>query len=139
MVGQSNSFIAELLVDEVDIVKLEVGQTALITIDAYDKQVFKASIKKIYPQKNNRSQTFKIEARFIDTPDKLYPGLSGEANILINEKKGALVIPKACLVDDNHVETENGLVEITTGLESLDMIEVLSGLTKEDVIYLPKE
>ena len=139
IVGHSKDFIAELLIDEVDIIKLEEGQTALITIDAYGKQVFKAKITKIYPQKNNRSQTFKIEARFIDIPKKLYPGLSGEANILINEKADVLTIPKAYLLDENHVKTKNGVVEITTGLESLTLVEVLSGITKDDIIYFPEE
>lgn len=139
MIGHSKNFIAELLIDEVDIIKVKESQIALITIDAYGKKVFKAKITKIYPQKNNRSQTFKIEARFVDVPKKLYPGLSGEANILISEKPNVLTIPKAYLVDDNHVKTENGLVEITTGLESLSLIEVLSGITEDDIIYFPEE
>lgn len=139
MVGSSNSFIAELLIDEVDVVKLDVEQAALISLDAYGDKVFKAVVTKIYPQKNDRSQTFKIEARFVDVPKKLYPGLSGEANILINEKSNALVIPKVCLIDGNKVETEKGLIEIEKGLESLDMVEVLSGLTKDDNIYFPEK
>lgn len=139
MIGHSKDFIAELLIDEVDIIKLKEEQTALITIDAYGKKVFKANITKIYPQKNSRSQTFKVEARFIDTPNKLYPGLSGEANILISEKTNVLTIPKAYLVDENHVKTDIGIVEITTGLESLDLIEVLSGITTDDKIYFPED
>ncbi len=139
MLGSSNQFIAELLVDEVDVVKLNLDQEALITLDAYSEKVFRASVSKIYPQKNNRSQTFKIEARFIDVPEKLYPGLSGEANILINQKQQALVIPRSCLMEGNKVETETGLVEITVGLESLDYVEVLKGLSKNDKVFLPAE
>lgn len=139
MVGSSKHFIAELLIDEVDVVKLNLNQEALITLDAYDEKVFRATITKIYPQKNNRSQTFKIEAQFVDVPPKLYPGLSGEANIIINQKEQALVIPKRYLIDDNKVQTEQGIVEITTGLESLDFVEVLSGLSGKDKIFLPEE
>ncbi|MDF1672957.1 MAG: efflux RND transporter periplasmic adaptor subunit [Vicingaceae bacterium] len=139
MVGHSKDFIAELLIDEVDIIKLKKNQIALITIDAYGKKVFKANINKIYPQKNNRSQTFKVEARFVDIPEKLYPGLSGEANILISEKPNVLTIPKAYLIDETHVKTDNGIIEITTGLESLDLIEILSGITKDDILYFPEE
>lgn len=139
MLGSSNKFIAELLIDEVDVVKLELNQEALITLDAYGDKVFKATITKIYPQKNNRSQTFKIEARFIDVPSKLYPGLSGEANILISQKENALVIPKSCLIDGNKVETEMGKIEVEVGLESLDYVEVLKGLTKTDKVFLPAE
>jgi len=137
-VGSRSTFIAELLVDEVDIARLEIGQQVLITLDAFDKQVFEARVHKIFPQKNQRSQTFKIEAQFDQQPDKLYPGLSGEANIVIAEKKNVLSIPKAYLVD-NKVKTDDGLVEITTGLESLDKVEVLSGIDANTTLYLPEE
>ena len=63
-VGSATDFIIEMLVDEVDIVKIEKGQKALITLDAYSSEVFEARINKIYPQKDSRSQTFKIEALF---------------------------------------------------------------------------
>jgi len=139
VIGSQFKFIAELLVDEVDIAQISVGQKVLITLDAYNQQVFEAVVDKIYPQKNERSQTFKIEASFINKPDKLYPGLSGEANILIAEKKNVLTIPKIYLIDNNKVTTDKGIIEIKIGLESLDKIEVLSGLDINTTIYLPED
>lgn len=139
MIGSTTKFIAELLVDEVDIVKIELNQSVLITLEAYKNQVFEAKIIKIYPQKNERSQTFKVEAEFVENPKALYPGLSGEANILISTKKNALVIPKVYLFKDKTLETENGKTAVTTGLESLDQIEILSGIDENTVIYLPEE
>ena len=139
MVGSSTYFVLELLVDEVDVVKLSLSQEALITLDAYKNKVFKAKVTKIYPQKNERSQTFKIEAVFIDAPDQLYPGLSGEANILISEKKGALVIPNVCLLEGNQVETTNGMVQVKIGLENLEFVEILEGLTTSDQVLYPED
>ncbi|MCO6500876.1 MAG: efflux RND transporter periplasmic adaptor subunit [Vicingus serpentipes] len=139
MVGSQSKFIAELMVDEVDIAKIELGQKVLITLDAYGVEVFEATIGKIYPQKNERSQTFKIEAEFVREPAKLFPGLSGEANIIVAEKSNVLSIPKIYLINGNKVKTDNGIIEIKTGLESLDKIEVLSGIDKNTVIYLPEE
>jgi multidrug efflux pump subunit AcrA (membrane-fusion protein) len=139
MIGSKTKFLAELLVDEVDIARIELNQEVLITLDAYKNQVFEAYVSKIYPQKNERSQTFKIEAEFTKKPPKLFPGLSGEANIVIAEKVDVLTIPKLFLVDGNKVNTDDGLIELKTGLESLDKIEILSGLDKNTTIYLPKE
>lgn len=51
MIGSSSDFILELLVDEVDVVKLALNQEALITLDAYKNKVFRATVVKIYPQK----------------------------------------------------------------------------------------
>lgn len=98
---------------------------------------FEQQSLKFIPKKNERSQTFKIEAKFKDVPKQLYPGLSGEANILIHEKEKALVIPRICLLDGNKVETLNGTIEVTTGLENLEYIEILSGLSEEDEVYYP--
>lgn len=139
MIGSSSKFIAELLVDEVDIVNIELHQSVKITLDAYKNKVFDAIVTKIYPQKNERSQTFKIEAEFIETPKALYPGLSGEANVLISTKKNALVIPKAYLSKEKNIKTDHGFIAVEFGMESLDKIEILSGIDENTIIFLPEE
>ncbi len=138
-VGSSDVFVVEMLVDEVDIVKIQHGQKALITLDAYPAVVFETRIHKIYPKKDDRSQTFKIEATFITPPEKLYPGLSGEGNIIIQQKEDALVIPKEYLIGSNTVETESGLIEITTGLQNLQFVEILSGINRTTYLLKPAE
>lgn len=138
-IGSTNDFIIEMLVDEVDIVKLKIGQTALITLDAYGSKVYSAIINKIYPRKDERSQTFKIEAIFSEPPEVLYPGLAGEGNIIISQKENAITIPKEYLIDDNKVLTEEGIIEIVTGIQDLERIEVRSGLDAETYILKPEE
>ena len=137
-VGQGNKFVVELLVDEVDIVKLTLGQKVYITLDAYNSDVFEAVLEKIYPRKDERSQTFKVEALFKDPPAKLYPGLSGEGNIIIAEKKETLTIPKEYLVGESKVLTEEGETEISIGLQNLDRVEVLGGIDENTAIYRPE-
>ena len=136
-VGSINVFVIEMLVDEVDIIKIQKGQKVLITLDAYNGQVFIAKVSKIYPKKDERNQTFTVEELFNDPPSKLYPGLSGEANIIVSQKKEALTIPKAYVIDDHKVQTENELVSISIGLQSLDTVEVISGITRDTWIYKP--
>ncbi|WP_350285347.1 efflux RND transporter periplasmic adaptor subunit [uncultured Croceitalea sp.] len=138
-VGQSNRFVVELLVDEVDVVKLDIGQRILIVLDAYGTQVFEARLHKIYPRKDERSQTFKVEAVFVAPPKKLYPGLSGEGNIIIAQKEYALTIPKAYLMEEGKVLTDQGEITIKTGIESLDKVEVLSGIDENTVLLKPDQ
>ncbi|WP_321160193.1 efflux RND transporter periplasmic adaptor subunit [Muriicola sp. Z0-33] len=137
--GSKDVFISELLVDEVDIVKLSLGQKAIIALDAYPNEVFEAKVSKIYPKKDERSQTFKVEALFIAPPETLYPGLSGEGNIIIANRQGALTIPKEYLIDGNKVETEDGIVEIVLGLQNLEEVEVLSGIDENTYVLKPEE
>ncbi|BFP41247.1 hypothetical protein FGF1_20920 [Flavobacteriaceae bacterium GF1] len=138
-VGHSDLFIVELLVDEVDIVKLNLGQPILITLDAYADNVFEATLHKIYPRKDERSQTFKVEALFVSPPHRLYPGLSGEGNIIIAEKEDALTLPKEYVIGKSKVLTEDGEVEITIGLQNMDRIEVLSGIDENTGILKPRQ
>ncbi|MCF4101157.1 efflux RND transporter periplasmic adaptor subunit [Gillisia sp. M10.2A] len=138
-VGSANVFVIEMLVDEVDIVKIKVGQLVLITLDAYNTTLFNAKVSKIYPRKDERNQTFMVEGFFENGPEVLYPGMSGEANIVIAKKEEALTIPKQYLIDENKVRTENGIVEVEIGLQSMDTVEVLSGITAETWLYKPEE
>ncbi len=128
LLGSPETFIVELLVDEVDVVSLELGQKALISLDAYPDTVFETTISKIYPQKDERTQTFLVEARFETAPEVLYPGMSGEANIVIARRQGVLTIPKIYLAGKDSVRTRDGMRHVTTGLETLDRVEIISGL-----------
>lgn len=138
-IGSSNLFLIEMLVDEVDIIKIKLDQDVLVTLDAYENKVFEAKVSKIYPEKNERNQTFMIEALFANAPKTLYPGLSGEANIIIDVKSNVLTIPKDYLLEGNKVKTDDGYVTVRTGIENLESVEVISGLSEKTKIYNPKE
>lgn len=138
-VGSASDFVIEMLVDEVDIVKIKEGQEVFLVLDAYGNKVFKARVNKIYPEKDERNQTFLVEALFDETPPVLYPGLSGEANIVIESKEKALVIPRNYLIGEDRVKTEQGYVKVSTGIKSIDSVEITSGLTPESYIYNPEK
>ena len=84
ILGSSDTFVIELLIDERDIARIKSGQQILMSLEAYENTVFTASVTKIYPQKNDRNQTFLVEGIFNDdAPEALYAGLSGEANSML--------------------------------------------------------
>jgi HlyD family secretion protein len=136
-IGSANQFVIKLLVDEVDIVRINNNQEILIDLEAYADTIFKCKVSKIYPKKDERNQTFTVEAFFISPPEVLYPGLSGEANIIISKKENVLTIPKAYLIDNNKVKTDKGIVTVKIGLQNMDTIEILSGINKDTYIYKP--
>ena len=116
----------------------DIGQQVFITLDSYKGQVFEATISKIAPIMNERSKSFTVEADFTNPPPTLYPNLTAEANIVIQTKEKALTIPRAYLVDDNHVLKENDKrQEVKIGLKDYKKVEILSGLSAGDVIVKP--
>lgn len=139
IIGQSNSFVLELEVDENDMVRVRMGQKVLVTMDSYKGQVFEALVDKIYPIMDERSRTFKIEAHFIKPPQKLYPNLTAEANIIIQIKQNIITIPKSYLIEGKYVLVDKDEKrEVKTGLSDYQKVEIISGLTAEETIYKPK-
>jgi multidrug efflux pump subunit AcrA (membrane-fusion protein) len=138
-VGDASVFLLELQVDEYDISKIREGQSVLVSMDSYKGQVFKATVSKIYPTMNERSKSFSVEAVFLTQPPVLYPNLTAEANIVIQEKKRALTIPVNYLVNDSTVLiSKNKTRVVKTGLKDYQKVEILNGLSAGDIIYKPQ-
>ena len=135
-IGAADEYVIEMAIDEVDVARVSVGLQAIITLDAYPDQTFSAEITKIYPQKNVRTQTFKVEGVFTEPPTVLYSGMSGEANIIIHQKQNTLTIPIEYFANGK-VMTENGEVEVETGIQTMQQIEIISGIDSTTVLYKP--
>jgi multidrug efflux pump subunit AcrA (membrane-fusion protein) len=139
LLGSEKDFIIEMLVDEVDIRKVTLGQRVVVLLEAYENTPFEATVSKIKPKMNERTQTFTVEAIFKNPPANLYMGLTGEANIIIDEKQNALVIPQEYITEDNKIRTKEGTITVKTGLRNLAFVEILSDLDTNTVIYKPQE
>jgi len=112
----------------------------LVTLDSYRGEVFKAKIIKINPLMNERSKTFLVEAEFVQPPEILYPNITFEANIVLEKKEKALLIPRKYLLNDSMVVKSNGdKVVVKTGLKDYQKIEILSGIGPEDELIIPVE
>ncbi|MGD0512257.1 MAG: efflux RND transporter periplasmic adaptor subunit [Terriglobales bacterium] len=99
---------AEVKVDETDIVNVQMGQPAQVTIDAIPKKTFKAVVTQIGDNAIVRStgvstsqqistsqeaKDFKVVVTLQDPPDDLRPGLSATAKITTATRGNALTIP----------------------------------------------
>jgi HlyD family secretion protein len=124
-------------VDEVVIRQIALDQTAIVSLDAYPDEVFELTIKKIYPTKDQKTQTFMVEAFFNNQPDRLFVGLSGEANIIIQKSENAIWIPNEYLFNVNMVKTPDGEVEISLGLRNMYQVQVLEGIDTSTILIKP--
>lgn len=140
IIGAPNHFILEMQVDEYDIFKLTPGLMVLVTMDSYKGKVFEAKLTRIYPYMNERSKTFLVEAEFVDPPARLFPNITFEANIVLNKKDKALLVPRNYVLHDSLVVLANGdKVPVKTGLKDYQQIEILSGITENDELMKPTE
>jgi multidrug efflux pump subunit AcrA (membrane-fusion protein) len=138
LVGDASAFTLALQVDEYDIARVKTGQKILLTMDSYKGQSFEAVVEKIYPIMNDRTKSFTVDARFVKQPAALYPNLTCEANIVIQQKEKALLIPRNYLLEGDYILLENKeKKKVTVGLKDYQQVEILSGLTVNDYILKP--
>jgi len=76
---------------------------------------------------------------FDETIVNLKSGTQLQANIKINEKADALVIPAEYLLPGDFIlDKNNGQVKVTVGIRNSDWVEILSGADDSTTILLPK-
>ncbi|MBX2816630.1 MAG: efflux RND transporter periplasmic adaptor subunit [Saprospiraceae bacterium] len=138
-IGSDDSYVIEMNIDEVDIAKIEVGDTAAIQLEAYGDVIFQSVLRFISATKDASTQTFEVEGAFVEAPSKLYNGLSGEANILVAKRKDAWVIPSEYVRNKNSVLTTEGTIDVKIGVKTLEFVEVLEGIDSSMVLLKPEE
>lgn len=138
IVGDADDFLLELKVDEYDIPRLQPGQRVILSLDSYRGEVFEGRVREIEPLMNEASRSFTVKADFVTRPGTLYPNLSAEANIIIRAKEKAMTIPRNYLLSDSLVILGNGQKrKVSVGAHDYQYAEILSGLSKDDVIQKP--
>lgn len=139
ILGNAQNLTLEMQVDENDIFQVKVGQQVAVTFDSYKNQVFEAKVTKIASIMNERNKTFLVEANFTKAPEKLFPNVTFEANIILRTKKNALILPRNYLKNDSIVTLVDGSTRIVKlGLTDFQKAEILSGLSSQDQVIKPK-
>jgi HlyD family secretion protein len=139
VIGNTQNFILEMQVDENDIFQVQLGQKVAVTFDAYKNKVFEAQVNKIASIMNERNKTFLVEASFSKAPEKLYPNVTFEANIMLRTKNNALILPRNYLKNDSIVTLIDGTTRtVKLGLTDFQKAEIISGLSSQDQVIKPK-
>lgn len=134
-IGNADTLHANLSVDENNITKIKIGQEVLVQLNVNSQKTYKAKITEIVPSFDEATQSFICKAHFTDKMDFNIAGTQLQANIIVAEKKNALVIPKLFLGYGNKVKTKSkGEVVIQPGFISGEWVEVLSGLDENETI-----
>lgn len=138
ILGAADEFVLELQVDEYDIVKVEKNQKVKVSMDSYRTEVFDALVTKINPMMDERSKSFIVEALFIQGPPRLYPNLTLEANIIIQVKENALMVPSNYVMDDQFVINNAGdTLAVTLGIKNYQYSEILEGIDETTLLLKP--
>jgi HlyD family secretion protein len=129
---------AVLMVDETDTTSVQVGQKALLTIDAYPGQTFEGRVTEVGNSPILRDDAdlqgltttsdainFKVKVTLLQPPSRIRPGFSVTADIVTGAKEKVLAIPLAAVVvrdsqkgektEAGRLRTEEGVYELKQG------------------------
>lgn len=143
-------------VDELDVADVSVGQEVSITADAVKGQSYTGVITKVSVAGTTTSgvTTYPVTIR-INEISGLMPGMNVDAKIIIKQVENVLSIPSDTLIRDNMVlitadspSAEAALpdqapegyvyVSVATGISDDTYVQILSGLTENDVVSYKK-
>ncbi len=139
-------FEIEANIPEADIAKLQVGQAADVTMDAYGSDViFKAQVSIIDPAETliDGVATYKTTFTFIEKDERIKSGMTADIVVKGAQKENVLAIPQRAVIMKNggkYVQVIQGekIVEkqVETGFRGSDgRVEIVSGLTEgENVV-----
>jgi len=136
-------------VDQADIGKIYLGQPARIVVESFRDKKFNGKVTKIAPLGVEKDNVTSFEVRVsIDNPGQtLKANMSANAEILLEEKTGVLVIPESAVlyekdrkpyveVPDSTSESGRRKVPVVLGISDGIRAELVSGLKLGDKVIL---
>ncbi|MCC7343176.1 MAG: efflux RND transporter periplasmic adaptor subunit [Bryobacterales bacterium] len=136
-------------VDEADIGKVFLGQPARIVVESFKDKKYAGKVTKISPlgvEKDNVT-TFEVRVSIANPSGELKANMSANAEIILEEKKGVMLVPEAAVVYDSQrktfldvpepsSKTGKKRVPVTLGISNGVKTELASGLKPGDKIIL---
>ncbi|WP_028843312.1 efflux RND transporter periplasmic adaptor subunit [Pseudothermotoga elfii] len=155
-----NNLYISAAVEEMDYSKVKIGQTAIVSFDAFENVSFPAKVTYIGSEAQTSSgivtipiklslvtpsETSPNYAKIKEAMEKIIPGLSCEAEIVVLNKTSVITVPSAAISFEDgkaYVTVKNGTStekrQITVGDKLSSSYEVLDGLKEGETIVVNK-
>ncbi|KKP86553.1 MAG: Efflux transporter, RND family, MFP subunit [Parcubacteria group bacterium GW2011_GWC1_35_8] len=144
---------AEISLNEVDVAKIKIGQKSTLAFDAIPDLTISGVITEI-DSVGTVSQgvvTYNVKISFDTQDERIKPGMSVSAEIIINEKQNVLVVPNSAVKSlpansgagqkgENYIEIlqilENKItkIKVRIGISNDTKTEIISGIKEGDEI-----
>lgn len=134
-------------VDEMDITKVYVGQTAQIAMNYLAGEPVEAVVKKISNSGENSGGNSKFSVELeLEKSSEMLPGMSATSTIILDTAENVLCVPAAAIYEldgdtvvytayDEKSGTLGNPVSVTIGSADADFVQILSGLDEDSTVY----
>lgn len=120
---------------EKDLPRVNKGQVAKITVDAYPDKIFQGTVTAFRPVVDIMSRTAKAEITIPNPGHLLRPGMFARVNLIVAEKQNVLTVPIDALLESSEEKfvfvEKDGKVEkrtVKTGIREGKRVEINDGL-----------
>lgn len=139
-------FEIEANIPEADIAKVQPGNRASVTLDAYGNDVpFSAVVSEVDPAETvvEGVPTYKVNLHFVGKDGRIKSGMTANTDIITGEKRGVVAVPQRAVSAKEGkkfvqiVQADGSLreVEVQTGLRGSDgSIEMVKGVNEGDKV-----
>lgn len=150
VLGETTARIVRLEVEEGDLYKLRLGQSARMTCDAYPGRLWTGKVARIAPvlgkktimteNPKEKADVKILEVRIVPDGDFELPvNLPVEVRIRETVRQGVLVVAARAVDADGNVRLpDRSLRKIRTGARDDGFVEVLEGLSEGDKVRMPQ-
>lgn len=126
-------------VNEEDVGSLRPKMKASIRLYSFANQEFKAVLSSIQPGVDPATQRYSVVLSFDPDSSPVNPmaGMTGEMNIVLDERDNSILIPASALVVDKVFIVKDNVVvprDVQVGFRSMERVEILSGIDEGDLV-----
>jgi len=131
-------------VDEEDIAQVKPGLDVVMRADAFPGRVFRGRVQAVTPKGDPVARSYRVRVEFTEGENPLRIGMTAEVNIILAERKDALLLPTRAVGKDGKIWLVRGgkLEEkkVSLGARGPEKTEITEGLSPEDPVVLkPKD
>lgn len=137
--------VAEISLNEIDAAKVEVGQKATLTFDALEELIISGQVSEVdmVGTVSSGVVNYTVKIAFDTNDDKVKPGMTVTANIIIGTKQDILAVPSSAVKTQGNMtyieiigkdvsSVSPTRVRVETGISNDESIEIISGLAEGD-------
>lgn len=130
-------------VDEEDIVRVKVGQKVTMRGDALPDVLFDGEVAEITPKGDPVARSYRVRIRFADPKQVesrgLRSGMTMDANLVISQRDGVLLVPNRALHSDLVWVLAEGRLHkrsVKRGVAGTERTEITEGLAEGETVVL---
>jgi len=143
----ADELIVKAQVDETDLANISLNQKVSIVLDSYPGQQIAGYVEHIAydSQLINNVNIYEVDVVANMIPAYLRSGMSATVNFSLNQRNNVLLLPLKAVKKQNStsyvfIKNDKGVIQalqVKTGLETNDQIEIVSGIAEGKQVIIP--